>query len=123
MHILDTVTEVFPKSSFGDRLQQAFSRIFACKEEEAEAAAVICLLYISHRKAEFPLEKLSSCIYNIEENIQRIYFDCNKYERITALIPEEDYRETVLLNRHSQTVTYEITKDDLIEAFDFYTNR
>lgn len=121
--ILQTVVGAFPESPFANRLQKAFSHIFACKKEEAEAAAIICVLYISHLKTEFPSDKLSNCIYNIEDCIKRIYFDCNKYETITAQIADDDYRKAALLNQDSRIIVYEIKKEDLIDALDFYTNR
>lgn len=123
-NILHLVTGSTPPESFGAPLETSFKEFFsAYTAEECKAAAAICMLYISYRKSGFPSDKLRSCICNIDENISKIYFNCNHYDKIMEYIPQEMLHYVPLYNSECSIEHATLTKEDILNAFDFYTNR
>ena len=122
--ILHSAINSTPPHSFGNPLNNAFRIFFTTKNgEECYATAVICLLYISYRQKRFPIEKLRSCIYNIDENISKIGFNCNHYDKIMESIPKDELHNVPLYNYECNIEFATLTEKDILEALDFYTNR
>lgn len=122
--IIYLITNSAPPQTFGTPLNIVFPKHFATNsEEENYATAVICLLYISYRKGGFPSDKLRSCICNIDENISKIYFNCNHYDKIIESIPKEMLQDVPIYNSECNIEYATLAEKDILEAFDFYTNR
>ncbi len=109
---------------FGIPLKEAFTRCFENMETtRCNATAIICLLYLSHRLAGFPIEKLRMAIYNIQENCPLLEFNCSHYDKIVACTDDDKCKQVLLYDKECHIGYFPITKNDIQEMLDFYTNR
>jgi hypothetical protein len=108
---------------FGEPFIAAFRTIHNGRSDEITSAAYTCSLFLSAIKAGFPTMKLHTFVHYIQDNCNRIHFDCTKYDTILALIGKEKMERVVLLDSCCGTIEVECSANDIIEALDFYTNR
>ena len=89
------------------------------REEEMEVAAYVCSLYLSCAFTEFPTEKMHLFIHNTRDSYCRFSFDCRTYEKLYGMMPKEPFR---LLGNDGRPVVRDCSKQEIFEAFDFFTN-
>ncbi len=111
-------------TTFGTQLSKAFSNAFPGTCNDAtESAGIECMLYLSHFKAGFPLQALRTFHTNIKEDISPFSFNCKQYEKIYSLIPHEALNNAILLDKDAEEKIFTLTKQDILEALDFFTNQ
>lgn len=108
-----------------ERFGEPFLTLFreaSAKKEGNNAAAYICSLYLSALLEKFPTEKLHTFVRYIKEEYELFSFDCRMYEELYSRIPSEELNSVPLINAHGNPCYRECCKQDIFEAFDFYTN-
>lgn len=120
--LLSTITAQPANKEFGRPIAQAMQAAFgnAAGEEEYTAAGIICTLFLSAILAEFPTMKLHTYVKNYNDGNRPFSFDCKSYDKIADNI--SNYR-LLLIDKDMQYTKREITKQDLLESLDFFTNR
>lgn len=114
---------IAPPTAFGEPFTTAFARLYNGKEEEICAAAYTCSLFLSAILTGFATAQLHIFVHHVQENYGRFSFNCNMYETIYKEMDGEKLQGVLLLNANSTPTIYECSKEDIFEAFDFYTNR
>lgn len=107
---------------FGEPFISMFST-FATTKEAILPAAYICTLFLSAIFKEFPTEKLHTFTRYARDNYSLPGFDCKMYERLYASQREVVYENVMLMDNDGHTLPRNCSKQDIFEAFDFYTNR
>jgi hypothetical protein len=92
------------------------------EEEKVLAAAYTCSLFLSAILKGFPTAKLHTFVHFTKENVQRFSFNCKMYEEIFSHMNEDDLKAVVLLDKERNFIRRQCSKQDIFEAFDFYTN-
>ena len=59
----------------------------------------------------------------VKEKCSRFTFDCKMYDTILDKIDNDSLRQVALIDSNAHTVFRECSRNDIKEAFDFYTNR
>lgn len=120
--LLSTITAQPANEEFGRPIAQAMQAAFGSKasEEEYTAAGIICALFLSAILAEFPTIKLHTYVKNYRDGNKHFSFDCKSYDKIADNI--NCYR-LLLIDKDMQYIERKITKQDLLESLDFFTNR
>lgn len=92
----------------------------------AVAWGIVCELYLSHKKCNFPKDKLLQTITFIKENYGEFYFTCDEYEALYELMKHDKKNESsekinfTLLSKIGQVeLDQTATKDDIFESIDF----
>jgi hypothetical protein len=111
-----------PDNGFGEPFLTVFGR-FTRNREESGAAAYTCSLFLSVIFEGFPSEKLHTFTHYANEHYSRISFDCSKYEELFTMIPDEALDAVTLVDKNCNPCKRKCCKQDIFEAFDFYTNR
>lgn len=93
------------------------------EKEEIEVAAYICSLFLSAILEGFPTDRLHTFTRYTRDNFRCFSFDCHIYDRLFSGIPQEMLNAVVLLDRNGHPIVRRCSKQDIFEAFDFYTNR
>lgn len=127
----DNLTQVFqsitgnePPPLFGEPFMSAFKATYTSgSEEEITAAAYVCSLFLSAISEEFPTERLHTFVNYVKEKCSRFTFDCKMYDTILDKIGNDSLRQVALIDSNAHTVFRECSRNDIKEAFDFYTNR
>lgn len=120
--LLNKITHTDVPEDFGMVFKTAFDIEFPTAEEKArETAALLCTLYLSAIKCGFPAEKLRTFNNEIRNRTALFTFDCSRYNKLQASI--EKNIGLKLYDKSSKTVTRELTHEDIIDAFDFFTNQ
>lgn len=123
----EILTEIIGKrvdNRFGSPIIDAFGSVFTGIDHKAtESAGLECMLYLSHLKTGFTLQKLRAFHISITEEISLFSFNCKDYDKIFACIPQESLSRVILLNNDSEERSIELNKEDIFDAFDFFTNR
>lgn len=114
---------IAPPAGFGEAFTKAFTRLYNGKENEIKAAAYTCSLFLSAILMGFPTTQLHIFVHHVQENYSRFSFNCNMYDTIYKEMDDGMLQRVVLLDANSIPVVYECSKEDIFEAFDFYTNR
>lgn len=123
-HIFHEITGCEPHFLFGEPFMSAFTATYTGgSKEEIAAAAYICSLFLSAILEGFPTVRLHTFVNNIREDCSCFTFDCRMYDTILDKIKESSLRHVVLLNSNRNTVFRECSREEIKEAFDFYTNR
>ena len=112
-----------PPAGFGEPFIHAFTRTYKGDKEETTAAAYICSLFLSAILEGYPTGCLHTFVHHIQENYSRFSFNCDMYETPFKEIGIEMCRDVCLLQNNNTPVTRSCSKEDIFEAFDFYTNR
>lgn len=109
---------------FGEPFLSAFKAVHTQgNEEELVSAALICSLFLSAIIEGFPTDKLNTFVKYTRDNCSSFTFDCKMYDTIFERIQPESLKQTALLDKDGRTHYKECCKQDIFEAFDFYTNR
>ena len=113
-----------PHPSFGEPFMHAFAALHTTgNSEEITVAAYICSLFLSAIFEGFPTGKLHIFVNHTRENCSRFTFDCRMYDTILDRVDKESLKRVPLMDIDGNTVFRQCSKDDIKEAFDFYTNR
>lgn len=108
---------------FGEPFLAAFTSFSEKRDEKIVAASYICSLFLSCITKGFPTDKLHTFVKNAKEEYGYFTFNCKAYEKIYSYIEQLEFPEIPLLDRSGNTVHHRYTKQELFEAFDFYTNQ
>lgn len=119
----EKITGIVPPTNFGEPFKTAFSRLYNGEEDEIAAAAYTCALFLSAILEKYPTERLHTFVHYIQENYNRFAFNCNMYDTIFKNMDFEKLKSVCLLKGNNDTILRECKKEDIFEAFDFYTNR
>lgn len=92
-------------------------------EEQLQAAGYICSLFLSCILTGFPSEKLNIFTHQAQEHCTRFTFNCNMYETIYNQMEKAELESVPLLDSQGHCTPRRCSKEDIFEAFDFYTNR
>ena len=126
MHIdqaFEKIVGTPPPAEFGEPFATAFQEFQNDDIEEIAAAAYSCSLFLSAILEGYPTATLHTFVHHVQENHRRFSFNCNMYETIFCRIKPEMLQNVCLFGRDSQPKLRECSKEDIFEAFDFYTNR
>jgi 3-dehydroquinate synthase len=91
----------------------------------AIAFGLICELYLSHRKLQFPANHLSQLTRLIKENYGMTYFGCKDYDTLYELMTHDKKNDAAGINFTLMAAIGDIrinqhaTKEEIFEAFDF----
>lgn len=107
---------------FGEPFINSFKKFMPQKPKEVLAASYICSLFLSVIFNKFPTDKLHTFVHFAKEHYERFSFNCKMYEEIFSYINEEELDSVTLLNKEGYCVYRHCSKQDIFEAFDFYTN-
>ena len=107
---------------FGEPFIAAFRTIHNGRSDEITAAAYTCSLFLSAILKGFPTAKLHTFVHFTKENVQRFSFNCKMYDSIYSHIEETDLEHVALLGKENSYTYYSCSRQDIFEAFDFYTN-
>lgn len=123
-HIFRSIAGNEPHPMFGEPFMSAFKATYTSgSEEEITAAAYVCSLFLSAISEEFPTERLHTFVNYVKEKCSRFTFDCKMYDTILDKIGNDSLRQVALIDSNAHTVFRECSRNDIKEAFDFYTNR
>ena len=92
----------------------------------AVAWGLVCELYLSCLKANFPKDKMQQTVRFIKENYGTFFFDCKHYERLYELMTHDKKNTAGIINftllREIGDIALNQTadKDTIFEALDFY---
>lgn len=107
---------------FGEPFIKAFGKFETQGYEEILIASYTCSLFLSVIFNKFPTEKLHTFVHFTKEHYHRFSFNCNMYESLFSNIDEEDLRTVALIDKEGKNSYRKCSKQDIFEAFDFYTN-
>jgi hypothetical protein len=107
---------------FGEPFIKAFGISSSLSNEELLAASYICSLFLSAIFNKFPTEKLNTFVHFVKEHYTRFSFNCNMYEKIFSQMDENGLKNVVLFDKEGCIMLRDCSKQDIFEAFDFYTN-
>lgn len=110
-------------AGFGEPFATAFQEFQNEEIEEIAAAAYTCSLFLSAILEGYPTATLHTFVHHVQENHRRFSFNCNMYETIFSRIKPEMLLSVCLLGCDYLPKLRECSKEDIFEAFDFYTNR
>ena len=119
----EKILGVTPPTGFGEPFLTAFSRLYHGENEEITAAAYTCSLFLSALFEKYPTAGLHTFVHHVQEICTRFSFNCNMYETIFKEMDEERLHSVCLIRKDNTPTTRKCSKDDIFEAFDFYTNR
>lgn len=119
----EKITGTVPPIDFGEPFKTAFSKLYNGEKDEIAAAAYTCTLFLSAILEKYPTERLHTFVHYIQENYNRFDFNCNMYDTIFKNMDSERLKSVCLLKSNNDTTLRECKKEDIFEAFDFYTNR
>lgn len=107
---------------FGEPFIKAFSAFIPDEEEKILAASYTCALFLSAIFNGLPTAKLNTFVHLTKEQYRRFSFNCKIYEDIFSHIGIDDLESVALLDKNGNHSLRTCTKNDIFEAFDFYTN-
>ena len=109
-----------------ERFGEPFLTLFreaSAEKEGNNAAAYICTLFLSAFLEKFPTEKLHTFVRYAKEECELFSVDCRMYEELYSRIPGEELNRVILIDVHGNPCYRKCCKQEIFEAFDFYTNR
>ena len=110
--------------SFGEPFFGAFKAAYSNGDESViRPAALICSLFLSTILEGFPSDRLNTFVRYTRDHCSSFIFDCRKYDEIYALMKPEMLGSVALIDKDGKTRFKECSKQEILEAFDFYTNR
>ena len=118
-----TIVGITPPENFGAPFIAAFSKLYKGEKEEVTAAAYTCSLFLSAILEGYPTAQLHTLVHHVQDNYTRFSFNCDMYEKIFKEMDSKDLQRVCLLQECNIPVERECNKEDIFEAFDFYTNR
>lgn len=117
------IVGIVPPDSFGKPFIAAFSKLYKGDKEEVVAASYTCSLFLSAILEGFPTAQLHTFVHHIQEYHTRFSFNCDMYERIYNEMNAEELQRVCLIGGNNTPTERECCKEEIFEAFDFYTNR
>ncbi len=120
--VLARITGNRATDEFGEPFIAMFSA-FGVAKENILPAAYICSLFLSAIFNGFPTEKLHIFTHYVRDNCSLPSFDCKMYEKLYASQGSKVYESVLLIDKSGRTLPRNCSKQDIFEAFDFYTNR
>lgn len=121
---LAAIAKTEPHPLFGEPFSSAFAATYpGGRSEETMVAAYICSLFLSTILEGFPTEKLHTFVNYTKENCHRFTFDCKMYDSILDKMNEKSLQQVALIGKNGSTIFRACSKEEIKEAFDFYTNR
>ena len=112
-----------PDEKFGEPFIKAFSMFAPQSHDEILVASYTCTLFLSVFFNNFQTEKLHTFVHYTKEHYSRFSFNCNMYETLFSKIGSRELENIPLLDNGKEIMTCTLTKQDIFEAFDFYTNQ
>lgn len=109
-------------NDFGRPFIKAFGKFIPTENDKVLTASYICSIFLSSIFCQFPTERLHTFVHFTKEHYQRFSFNCKMYEEIFSYIDEEELKHVTLLDRNGNPIQRHCSKQDIFEAFDFYTN-
>lgn len=107
---------------FGEPFIEAFSSFMPDETEKVTVASYTCSLFLSAILNGFPTIKLHTFVHFTKEHFQRFSFNCRMYDNIFSYMRQEELEHVVLLDKEGNSTVRQCTRQDIFEAFDFYTN-
>ena len=92
----------------------------------AVAAGLVSELYLSYKKCGFPMEILSQVVYYLKKYYPPFFFNCDDYEALYELMTHDKKNEggiinfTLLSQVGEVQINQSVTKEKVLESFDFY---
>lgn len=121
-YVLNRIANERP-DKFGEPLNSALRQTFAAIDEECiEAAAIIGMLYLSHRLVKYPQTKLRTYCCNLREEYPSLPLDCRHYDEICSAIAGGLPTNAILINESLVPKEILIDKEQILEALDFISN-
>lgn len=108
---------------FGEPFIRAFAQVYGEENEMITIAGYTCSIFLSCILNGFPTEKLRIFVNSTKEEYSRFTFNCNMYEKIYSLMSDKEVTGITLFGKDGHTESRSCTKQEVFEAFDFYTNR
>ena len=94
----------------------------------AVAWGMVCELYLSHMKTDFPVDKMRQTVQFIKEHYGRLAFNCKHYEQFFELMRHDkkntsadEINFTLLGEIGDIKINQTATKEEIFEALDFYS--
>lgn len=117
--------------NFGHTVGHAFESLALAEDRHvlhgyAVAWGIVCELYLSHIKADFPKDKMRQTIQFIKENYGTFIIDCNNYDRLYEYMQHDKKNTagiinfTLLKEIGDVSINQTANKDEIFEMFDFY---
>lgn len=120
--ILRRIAEERP-DNFGEPLYSALRQTFASTDEEIiEAAAIIGMLYLSHRLVKYPQTRLRTFCCNLREEYAPLPLDCRHYDEVCSAITGGLPTSAMLIDESLLPKRVLIGKEHILEALDFISN-
>ena len=119
----EQILGIAPPDGFGEPFATAYSRLYNGNKEEIMVAAYTCSLFLSVLFEEYPTARFHTFVHRIQENYGRFSFNCDMYENIFKEMDNDALHAVCLLEKNNVPSLRECSKEDIFEAFDFYTNR
>lgn len=110
-------------AGFGEPFLTAFASFNGNADKRIIAAAYTCSLFLSCIINGLPTERLRIFTNTAREEYGRFIFNCKAYEEIYSHIERTDSDETPLLNKEGNCEFRSLSKNEIFEALDFYTNQ
>lgn len=107
---------------FGEPFIKAFSAFMPDESEKVLVASYTCSLFLSVVLNRLPTAKLHTFVHFTKEHCQRFSFNCKMYEEIFSQMEQRDLERMPLLDKNGSHTEKNCSKQDIYEAFDFYTN-
>jgi 3-dehydroquinate synthase len=91
----------------------------------AVAFGLVCELYLSHKKLQFPAIILSQLVQLVKENYGITYFGCKDYDTLYELMTHDKKNDvsginfTLMGNIGDIRINQHATQEEIFEAFDF----
>ena len=121
MDTLTTIAGAKIAKEFGEPFTSAFKAI--APENENSTAGLICSLFLSAILEGFPTGKFHTFVRFARESCRQFTFNCKSYDTIFSKMSTERLARVPLLDKKGETVYRQCCKEEIFEAFDFYTNQ
>ncbi|MBQ2127339.1 MAG: hypothetical protein II198_06735 [Bacteroidaceae bacterium] len=121
--IFERITGTPPLPGFGEPFATAFARLHNGSSEAVTVASYTCSLFLSAILLKFPTARLHTFVHNVQEKYERFSFNCDMYERIFKEMDKYVLENVCLLQEDFTPTHHQCSKEDIFEAFDFFTNR
>ncbi len=117
--------------NLGHTVGHAFESLALAEERPvlhgyAVAWGLVCELYLSCLKTDFPKDKMRQTVHFIRENYGTFAFDCKEYERLYTLMKPEQktnagvHNFTLLRDIGQIALNQTADQETIFEAFDFF---
>ena len=109
---------------FGEPFIGAFAKAYPeSSDEERKVAAYTCALFLSAILKGFPTDRLHTFVRYTRDYCRHFTFNCKMYDTIFDLMNKEIMTKLPLYDSNCNGVEQACSKNDIFEAFDFYTNK